>query len=474
MRYKDPFNPRELIPVDIDLPASGKSYDARSNLSCVLTQLSRYSKLKSVNLDKSWYCIMGAINKNFCSRFLKRKPTVVSNEQFALYVNPVIEKMAKCGGIFKELHVALNDKNETFTIRFFLKTIQKVVLSKTLDADKCGQGISAWSKTINALYCPIFRAISQNLRSDLKDNVIYENGISENEYDYRVASLWQHDNEIMVNDFKEYDSKQDASTQFLEDCTYSMYLPPEFLSLFRAFRLRGKQKSAFVTLNRLAVKDSGAPDTLDSNTILNMHHRALSTRVIDVAIEAYKGDDSVINARKIIICNKLAEFDPTLHLPMQSDMDFPLHGDMGGWYYSQFGLIPDIFKIIAKFVCKDFAAKSAALEIWEAKRLNVSHLPYCEQIQAALRDREKFLNERKLMYYARILHDVYGFQAREYNIVMETFYYLMSDRFKPDDLRIFSSLYYSDSGYDRDDLTEADKNRKRVIQTYKNVENVML
>jgi hypothetical protein len=474
LRYKDPMNPRDLIPVDLDLPASGKTYDAASNLSTVLTQLSRYSKNRNIKLDKTWEAIKGNLQNEFKKRFLKREPTKVTNHIIAKHLNPVINKLIKNGGVFKELNLSLNPLNETFTIRFFLKTIQKVVMSKSLDADKCGQGISAWPKILNAVFCPLFRAIEECFINDLKENVFYDNGIPETEFDAMVARFWNHDFEIFTSDCKEYDANQDASTQFLEDCFLGMYIDEKTMRIYRAMRLKSKQKSMFVTLVKEALKDSGESATLLTNTVLKMFFTMLTTEVSNVAIEAFKGDDSVINAEKIKLTNLLVKLDNTLHLPIISDMDYPIHGDMGGWFYSEHGIIPDILKLVAKFIGKDFNNKKGKLTEWERKNLNVEGLSYFEQVKIAMSDKEKFLNEKKLIYLRKIYLDLYNISYENFYKLMSFYYWTFSEEANYENFRKFNAIYISDSGYQRLDLTESDKNRKRIIQTYKDVEDIKL
>jgi len=473
LKFKDPFNPRDLIPTDIDLPAAGKSYDCESNLSTVLTQLARYSKERNINLSPKWYSIQYALQEKFRSRFLKRDPTRVTNYHLAKHLNPVIDKIRKNGGCFKELNLLLSNYNESFSIRFFLKSIQKVVLAKSLDADKPGQGISAWSPQLNAVYCAVFRAIEECFKSDLKDNVIYDNGISETDLDFRISQLWDHDAKIFTSDCKEFDANQDASTQFLEDTMASMYLPIEILRLYRQMRLKSKQRSKFVTLTKETVKDSGESATLLTNTTVKMFHTLLTTDVKGVHVETYKGDDGCINADEIELTNLLVKLDPELHLPIIADMDFPLHGDMGGWFYSSFGIIPDILKLVAKFISKDFSKKST-LTPWEKQKYGVETLSYFEQVKLSLVDKEKFLNEKKIIYLQRIYRDVYGMEATAFVQLISYFYFLQGNDYEPSDLKYFNAIYFSDSGYQREDLTEADKNRKRIVQTYKNVQDIKI
>jgi len=469
------MNPTDLIPVNLDLPASGKTYDASSNLSTVLTQLSRYSKKRDIEHDKRWFIIKQNLQILFRNRFLKKNPTRVTNSIIARHVNPVINKLIKNGGAFAELNLPLNPLNDTFTIRFFLKTIQKVVMSKSLDANKCGQGISAWSKTLNAVYCPIFRAIEECFVNDLKDNVLYDNGIPETEIDSLVERFYKHEHQTFTSDCKEYDSNQDASTQFLEDCFIDMYLDTSVTKIYRAMRLKSKQKSLFVTLEKEAVKDSGESATLLMNTILKMWHTMLVTDVKAVDIEAYKGDDGLINALEIKLCNKLLSLDPTLHLPIIADMDYPMHGDMAGWFYSKFGVIPDILKLVAKFMGKDFEKKNAKLEIWERNRLGIdTNLSYFEQVQISMKDKEKFLNEKKLLYLRKIYSDLYGMSHENFYKLMSFYYWTFSEFADYKSFHKFNAIYLSDSGYQRLDLTESDKNRKRVIQTHVDVVDIKI
>jgi hypothetical protein len=451
LKTRDPLNPENLIPSNMDQTVLGKKYSQSDVLSTIMTQLARYSKEKSIDVSPGWRRIRDKVRAKFISRFFRTdKLPQVTNADIAKHLNPVIAKMKANGGVFQDLNLALRPLDQTYTIHFFLKDVTKCVMAKTNDADKCGQGISAWSKTLNALFCPIFRAIEEKFKSCLKENVIYENGTSEEEFDYKVASCFDHDLKQFVNDFKQFDESQDADTQFLEDVVLEMFIGPKFLHGYRQMRLKAKQKSVALSLMNKGCKNSGESATLFTNTIVNMFYVCLTTKVKGVACEGYKGDDSFINALAIELCNQVYLLDPDVHLPMKSDIDFPLHTDFVSYYLSEFGIIPDVLKIVNKLLSKEFDRK----------------VGYIQELRESIEDKTKFLNYRKLVYLRRIYYDTYGMSEEQFDQLMCTWHYLRKKLELGDNRVMFSALVVGETYHGYDDQTEAMKNQKRVKQFY--------
>jgi hypothetical protein len=441
-----------LVPRDLDAAVLGKKYSQDDVLSTILTQVSRYSGKAKLTPDPGWVKLKLKLADHFARRYFKggRVRKQVSAEIISRHMKPVIEKMVKNGGIFQDLNVQLADKTKTFSIHFFLKEIVKCVMAKAIDADKCGQGISAWSKTLNSLFCPLFRAIEECFKESLKETVIFENGMKEEEFDAKISAMFEVMKQTFVNDFKEYDSRQNADTQFFEDVVLWMFVPETMIELYRAMRLGARQKSVALSLFNEAKKNSGEAATLFTNTVLNMMFVSLITKVTNVRCEGYKGDDSFINADKVELFNWVTTWSEDVHVPMQSDIDFPIHADFVGYWLSPFGLIPDILKILCKMISKDYGKKKG----------------YVEELKLSINDKEKFLTYEKVLHLRKIYADVYNIGSHQFNMLLSTWEFARTD-LEVDSNRVgFAALYDNDNIYAFDDLTEAQKNQKRVKQMY--------
>jgi len=472
-KMKDPLNPHALVPVDLDAPVLGKKYSQKDLVQTIMTQLERYSKSKSTQTDPGWRALKGKLQRHFVGRYFKKGSRFeLSNEDLARHINPVIEKMKQTGGLFQDLNISLRPLSQTYTIHFFMKDIVKAVMAKTNDADKVGQGISAWSKTLNAVFCPIFRAIEERFVRCLNDNIIYENGTPESVFDFKISELYDHNCQTIVNDFKQFDDKQDANTQFLEDVILELFLGEKFLRLYRQMRLKAKQKSSICSLWNLGCKNSGESATLFTNTLVNMFYCCLTMVCSGIRCEGYKGDDSFINAEKIELVNLIEKWNASCHLQMQSDIDFPLHADFVSYWLSKYGIIPDILKILCKGFSKDL---SAIVTVFEDpsngfRKENIKPTPYYLLLRQAFKDKLKFLTYPKLVYLKRIYRDLYGLDDHQFNMVLSCFYYYAVAVRPGDNSRGFNAIYHGEPTFDLDVLSEAEKNQKRVKQTLKTTE----
>lgn len=453
-----PLNPENLIPMNLDQCILGKQYRVADLISTVMTQVSRYSKKRTTIADPKWFDIYQKLQDKFIDRYLvKNRIKRVSCEQIAKNIEPVIKKMEKSGKIFTQEPILLGNQSHIYTIQFFLKDITKCVIAKTNDADKCGQGISAWSAELNAVYCAIFRAIENNFVDALKDNSLDANKMSEADFDYEISSRYDPTFPVIVNDYSQFDESQNAATQLLEDIFLDIFVPHELIQLYREMRLKSKMSSPIAYLINEALKNSGESATEFMNQIVSRFVTMLIIDRKDLIVEAFKGDDTFINAKKIELTNFLLKLDPDLSIPMKSDIDYPKHVDFCGFYLTPFGLVPDLLKIMNKFLTKD------------NKKINPKEPDYPEALRLSLVDKIKFMSYDKYVYLREVYWDLYRMTDHEWYVLTSTFRYFTKNKLEDQNYYGMSALYDGDHGYTLQNRAYGDNNKKRIYSGNQNL-----
>nr|QUW17250.1 replication-associated protein [Rice stripe necrosis virus] len=156
--------------------------------------------------------------------------------------------------------------------RFQLKDIEKPVKEPTVDMAKAGQGILAWSKEAHVKFMIAFRVLNDMLLKSVKENVVYDNGMSEKEFTDKINSAMSSVPGVAVNgviDAAACDSGQGPFTQLVERYIYElMGISDFFLDWYFSFREHYIMQSRYVRAHMTYVKTSGEPGTLLGNTIL--------------------------------------------------------------------------------------------------------------------------------------------------------------------------------------------------------------
>jgi hypothetical protein len=449
-----PLDPSNLIPMDIDQCILGKQYRVSDLISTVMTQISRYAKKRQTTPPHEWKDIFHKLQEAFIDRFLVRDAIErVTDEDISRHLHPVIEKMTKSGKIFNLDAFNLSNLRRTFSISFFLKDITKTVIAKSSDADKCGQGISAWSPELNMIYCAIFRAIEEKFIKSLKPNSIDANQISEADFEYEIQSRYDPRYPVMVNDYSQFDESQNSATQLLEDAFLEIYIPLPILEIYRSMRLKARMVSPIATLMNEALKNSGESATEFMNQIVSRFICMLIVHVKDLIVEGFKGDDTFINAKKITLSNWLLTLNPDLHIPMKSDIDFPKHVDFCGFYLSPLGLIPDLLRYMNRIMVKD------------PFKYNPNVLDYPEELRKSIADRWKFFSYPKLLYLYEVYKDLYGMTQHQFDAIVMTYKYYSFNKLEYQNSYGNAALYDGDNFYELNDRSASMNNQKRIYST---------
>nr|WGZ60527.1 non-structural polyprotein [Bastrovirus sp.] len=185
-----------------------------------------------------------------------------------------------------------NDRH-TNMVKSFLKAQQKPCLGKNPHtADKAGQGISAWDKTLNILMSPWTRALEQVLVNQSKGRV----KVLSQKSDFEVQAILEQDategERFGGNDWTQFDSNQNNLTRAILRLALTDIGCPDFL--LEAFIDQLESRRICCEVLSLIVndkKDSGAPHTLIDNCLFNL---AICLDImVDFRYLYIKGDDSL-------------------------------------------------------------------------------------------------------------------------------------------------------------------------------------
>nr|WPR17481.1 MAG: non-structural polyprotein [Avian associated hepe-like virus 19] len=191
---------------------------------------------------------------------------------------------------------------QQFTTGFMLKNMTKAKIKESaVTSGKAGQGIGAWNKTLNTLFCVWFRAAEKALLRSFNDHVIYANGFDDARFYQRARGMIQPDYQNFENDYTEYDSCQNEVTIKFECRLWSrLGVPKHIIDIWQEQRMNRTMNSpGLVRMPVMDKKDSGEPATLIGNTCTNMAVISQMIEIEDPTILAFKGDDSFVQARVI-------------------------------------------------------------------------------------------------------------------------------------------------------------------------------
>lgn len=198
-------------------------------------------------------------------------------------------------------------------VAFHLKRQPKMILDKGFDSVyKAGQGISAWSKLLNILFSIVTRHFAKNFRYCLKDNVQLSYGKSDAKIALFFQPYAQHINSVnykkLCADFSEFDSSQErrgimSSLIMLSMCGYNQKILQFYLDKRTSWTLFSRSEHCEMPIKLFLdghdMQHSGQPFTLDGNTLFNMSSIGMCYKFDDLAVAAFKGDDSFITAHNI-------------------------------------------------------------------------------------------------------------------------------------------------------------------------------
>lgn len=211
-----------------------------------------------------------------------------------------LEKMNSRGQDLTNLTEGIDWKEKYVNlIKSFLKSQQKPMLGKNPhEADKAGQGISAWDKTLNLIMSPWTRALEQVLVNQSHGKIRVMSQMS----DKQVMTILEQDaqpgDKFLDNDWTQFDSNQNNLTrEILRKALRRIGIPEFLLKLFMEQLKTRRVCSSTVSLEVNDKKDSGAPHTLVDNCLFNL---AICMDLMEDYHHLYiKGDDSLARGENV-------------------------------------------------------------------------------------------------------------------------------------------------------------------------------
>lgn len=215
------------------------------------------------------------------------------NTHHAMFLQAV-EKMQARGQDLGRLTEGVDWKEKYVNlVKSFLKDQQKPMMGKDPHtADKAGQGISAWEKTLNLIAAPWARALEQVLVNQSKGNCRVMSQLT----DKAVMAILEQESlpgdKYLDNDWTKFDSNQnDLARGILARGLRKIGCPELLIS-----RVMDQMKSRRVVTNTSSLTvsdklDSGSPFTLINNCMFNL---AICLDLMKGFRKLYiKGDDSL-------------------------------------------------------------------------------------------------------------------------------------------------------------------------------------
>nr|UQB76021.1 non-structural polyprotein [Flumine hepe-like virus 6] len=218
---------------------------------------------------------------------------------------------------------------------------------------KAGQGISAWSKTINSLLGGVIRACATCLASSLGEKLVFVNAISDDygllpntNIDYNLAHT-------ISTDVSEFDAMQCPSTILFECLVMSAVGAPDWaVKLYKDMRTNWKLSARYIATAVIdAKKPSGEPATLYHNSITCAAIIACTFDLTNAQCFV-KGDDffAVSNEEFAALPSATALHLNLSEVNIKTEVDRP--AQFINFFMTPIGPVPDIPRLVAKVKSK--------------------------------------------------------------------------------------------------------------------------
>lgn len=256
------------------------------------------------------------------------------------------------------------------------------------NADKAGQGVSAWSKVLNLFFCAYSRYLTECVFECTKPNVLMAFNKSDAELSTFFAKYKdEYTSEKYTNincDFSEMDTSHTKSMLELELEMFGVLgVNQKIVDFYANMRTKWcnlyQCSEGISMLHGLYMQHSGQPLTITGNTILNMAVLGYAYRFQDILYAAFKGDDSHIRAKKVtpVLGRKTAlyvEHGYKLKISFEKVSEFIAN------FVTPHGFFPDVVRRSVKAVSKIYEDE----ESWEESRVNL------KEVLSMVNSEEKF------------------------------------------------------------------------------------
>jgi hypothetical protein len=220
-----------------------------------------------------------------------------------------VQKMQQRGHDLSDLKPSTDwQENYVCLVKSFLKAQQKPCLGKDPhSANKAGQGISAWDKTLNYLMSPWTRGIEQVLVNQSTGRVRVMSQMTDQEVMAILEGDVRPGDKSIDNDWEKFDSNQNNLAQAIHDKALQRIGCPDVIR--QRFLLQQKKRTICTDQSSLEVndkKDSGGPHTLEDNCLFNT---SICLDLMDGFHHLYiKGDDSLALGPDVVFNNENMKF----------------------------------------------------------------------------------------------------------------------------------------------------------------------
>nr|WPV62227.1 MAG: non-structural polyprotein [Wufeng shrew hepevirus 2] len=246
--------------------------------------------------------------------------------------------------------------NRITVVEFFLKQQAKVKTSTDFNPPghlrgKAGQGISAWSKTMNTVLGTAVRAVQRGVAQSLRPEVLLAYSMNE----LAMSDVLQGDYSQLITlegDISEFDCNQGPITVAFEALVWeAMGIDARLIKLYTLLRTTWKLTARDVgVLYGHHKQHSGQPATLFGNSLITMGIMALCFDNLKNCTTAFKGDDSIILGP--------AQFNPVNNEINDQHIRLPVKLIEGvapqfiNHFVTSHGLVPDVVRMAAKVKSK--------------------------------------------------------------------------------------------------------------------------
>jgi nitrogen regulatory protein PII len=454
----DVFGKTEQIKSGFSFCDSGlaKVYDSADKLNTVKTIVSRYGKQSpTFNQDQINELLKHQI-KGFNKWLIKDIESVEakailqpSPEEITNYFKEYCESFQKKKNFnFEKLDITFD---ETFTttglkaIDFFMKKQDKFKAAQDFfESAKAGQGVNAWNKMLNIIYCCYARAFAANIKLLLKRNVILCNDESDDKFGRAFAQAITEDRnknynlQFLENDFTEFDtSNSEATINF--DCFLltTMGVNPIFVQFYREHRSWWKTSMpSTISFKGFWKKHSGEPFTLIFNTCNNMSVSGLLINFERLTIAGFKGDDDAIIGVEITQDTEGRKLIDRLGFKTKLFIRDVI--EFIGYVVTDKGFYPDMIRRVCKTLTKVFRDKESFIEYQKAM------IDYVQLIRNGGIDLQLTGRTALCAYYNANL--------KEINSNIDSLNYLTIQ-----DIEILETFYYNASHFTYDELISYNK-----------------
>lgn len=313
------------------------------------------------------------------------------------------------------------DQNFT-TYDFIIKTLPKIDLDPGAEFRyKSPQTIAYQSKTINSVFCPVLKELTNRIEYHLLDNVILYNGMSPEEFAAHFTTIFPANRYRQMSDFMEIDFSKYDKSQGLVILIFEALLmefsgvPPKYIALWLLMHV-----STFLidSLNKFTAeveyqRKSGDPGTWRFNTvvqlaILNYVFRLSPLLKSNKCVAVFSGDDSLIFHAPDTIYNVDFKISQLMYI---YNLEAKLMQYKVPYFCSKFLIlsndewifVPDTVKLIIKLGRNDIVdtVHAECYRVSFLDNLNYYKNPYhWTAISAAINDRYKIFGEHDCIFTA--------------------------------------------------------------------------